>query len=187
MGGMYEPTSHNNAVACSPLGGLRSTGAHPSGTLRWVGCMNPTTHNNAVACSPFGGLRSTGAPSIAHFAMGGMYEPNHPQQRRCFGFCPCCCPSFSHYPGIVISTEAAHSLIVSSAAEKSGSPPRPFPATTAHLRLSCRSSSSSTPKNRSFLDAATNRAFCCCFYSRNYFSAFSAQKSHVKHQNHLNA
>ena len=41
----------------------------------------------------------------------------------------------SHQPRIVISTEAAHGLIVSSAAEKSASLPHRSPATTAHSFL----------------------------------------------------
>jgi hypothetical protein len=60
--------------------------------------------------------------------MGGMVELNQPQQRCCFGFCPSVVYPFAHHPEIVISTEAAHSLTVSTAVEKSASPPRPFPS-----------------------------------------------------------
>jgi hypothetical protein len=36
-------------------------------------------------------------------------------------------------------------------------------------------------------ECSQNPPVCCPFRSQNYFSAFSAQKSHVKPQNHLNA
>src|SRR5207247_7103568 len=36
--------------------------------------------------------KRTGAPSIAHFAMGGMYALNQPPRRRsCLCFCVCLC------------------------------------------------------------------------------------------------
>jgi hypothetical protein len=73
----------------------------------------------------------------------------------------------------------AHSLIVSSAVEKSASPPRSFPTITVHFVL------------RSPLNPKIAHSECGkepgVLLSQNYFSAFSTQKSHVKPRNHLNA
>src|SRR6266576_4603961 len=71
--------------------------------------------------------KSSGAPSIAHFAMGGIARTppvtiRLPWPVLSFNINQPCSTNKT-----VISTEAAHGIIVSSAVEKSASPPPPFP------------------------------------------------------------
>jgi hypothetical protein len=70
----------------------------------------------------------------------------------------------------IVSTEAAHSFTVSSAVEKSASPHPPF---VYHRSGLARSGFTPRP----------NASFQLASYRSNIFSAFFAQKSHVKPHN----
>jgi hypothetical protein len=119
--------------------------------------------------------------------MGGMVELNQPQQRCCFGFCPCCCLSFAHHPETVISTEAAHSLTVSSAVEKSASPPRPFPSHRGAFAFVSPIVLFPQPKKTNHSERSEETGISPLFQRSQLFFRVFAQKSHVKPQKHLNA
>jgi hypothetical protein len=81
---------------------------------------------------------------------------------------------FSETERIVISTEAAHGFIVSGAAEKSASLPRLF--ASHHPAFAVDFGKQTSEVTDSIMVALVTI----------FLSLFSAQKSHVKSQNHLN-
>jgi hypothetical protein len=99
-----------------------------------------------------------GAASIALFAMGSFENLTRHINAVASAFA---LVGHSCHPETVTSTEAAHGLTVSSAAEKSASPPQPF-ATTHGAREFVLVLNLQKPV---IMNAAANRA-CCCFCSK---------------------
>jgi hypothetical protein len=103
-----------------------------SGEIRFATTTFPHPSRTCPCLFSSTNRQSSGAPSIAPFAMGGNQD--HPPAKEPlplplpFALCVARPRPYTEKP--TISTEAAHSLIVSSVAEKSASPPKPFPSRT---------------------------------------------------------
>jgi hypothetical protein len=119
--------------------------------------------------------------------MGGMVELNQPQQRCCFGFCPCCCLSFAHHPEIVIFDRSCSQPHREQRSREIRFSTSTFPQPPRRICVCLADRPLPSTKKTNHSERSEETGISPLFQRSQLFFRVFAQKSHVKPQKHLNA